>query len=318
MYAELAEIHPFRRMKETPIEELRRRVDASGGDKTPYLPVVEDLIAPGSAGGIRVRLYAPSKSRRLPAVLWVHGGGWTFGSLDGTDRTCRRLAADTGCAVVSLDYRKAPEHRFPAAIEDVIAAADWTVENAASLGLDASRLAIAGISSGADLAAAACLRARDRGSPIYALQLLVAPILDDDLGRPSMVADADPTLALADVAHVIEQYLGHPPPANNPLAFPSASASLAGLPPACIITAEFEPMRDGSVAYGERLQREARPKTTVHVIEGVGHSFFGLPAPAGEAAFALAVDAIRDALGPFEVEARPPDGLPPPASRLND
>jgi acetyl esterase len=295
LYDELAETYPMRRSRSTPVAELRRLADkqATGG---PAMHHVADHWAPGPSGPVRLRIYRPAELEVLPALLWIHGGGWVFGSIEGTDVQARELAESTGCAVVSLDYRKAPEHPYPAAIDDVSAAAAWVAGRAPELGLDPRRLAIGGISAGGNLAAAACLVARDRGGPSYVLQLLVASVLDIDPGRPSMLADADPTLAAADVAYFVEAYLGECVEAPAPYAVPMTAPSLAGLPPAVVLVGDLEPIADGAQAYAERLPQEGTA-AVVHRFPGVGHAFFGLPVAVGEEAFTIAANAVRRALG---------------------
>lgn len=225
-------------------------------------------------GSTRVREYRPTHTEDLPAVLYLHGGGFTVGSLDGVDELCRRIAAMASCVVFSVDYRLAPEHPFPAALEDTRAAYDWLVSGAVSLGIDGLRIAVAGDSAGGGLAASLCLDLRGRGLPQPVLQLLVYPAVDDSFTRTSWSDFADaPLLGTEDARWFWRQYVGDSGRAPDELAAPMRAASLAGLAPAHLITAEVDPLRDDAEAYADRLAAESVPVTRERY-RGVYHGFF--------------------------------------------
>jgi len=218
----------------------------------PDLERVEDV----DLGGVRARVYAASGSAMQPAVAWFHGGGWVVGSLDTHDAMCRRLAAASRCAVVAVDYRLAPEHRYPAAVEDAWAATRWIVENGSRLGLDAERLVVGGDSAGGNLAAAVALRARDHGIGLR-LQVLIYPVLDCNLQSPSYQSNAT---GFGLTANAMAWYWNHYCPAperrTEPDASPLRAGSLAGVAPALVVTCELDPLRDEGEAYARRLERE--------------------------------------------------------------
>ena len=223
---------------------------------------------------VRVREYRPSERTPSPAVLYVHGGGFTVGSLDGVDELCRRIAAQADCAVFSVEYRLAPEHPYPAALDDVCAAYAWLIDNAALLAVDPARVAVAGDSAGAGLAASLCLELRDRGRPQPVLQLLVYPAVDDTFQRPSWAAFSDaPLLGTEDARWFWRQYVGEDGVAPDDRAVPMRAGSLAGLAPAHVITAEVDPLRDDAEAYADRLAAEGVTVTRMRY-SGVFHGFF--------------------------------------------
>lgn len=225
--------------------------------------------------GVRVREYRPrERSAASPAVLYVHGGGFTVGSLDGVDELCRRVAVQAGCPVFSVEYRLAPEHPYPAALDDVRAAHAWLIDNAAHLGVDPRRVAVAGDSAGGGLAASLCLDLRERGEAQPALQLLVYPAVDDSFHRPSWTAFADaPLLGTEDARWFLRQYVGEVGVAPDVLAAPMRAANLAGLAPAHVITAEVDPLRDDAEAYAARLEAAGVTVTRTRY-RGVFHGFF--------------------------------------------
>lgn len=236
---------------------------------------VENRAVPGPAGDIPVRIYYPSEQTPLPVLVWYHGGGWVLGSLDGSDHTCRELANTAGCIVVSVDYRLAPEHKFPACPDDCEAAYSWVCENAASLGGDPRRVAVGGDSAGGNLAAVVSLRARDGGRPLPVFQLLIYPVTDSDFTRPSYVSNAEGyQLTLVSMQWFWEQYVSSVEEMEHPHAAVLRAADLHGLPPALIVTAEFDPLRDEGEAYGQRL-REAGVPATISRYDGMIHGFFG-------------------------------------------
>ncbi|MYH68007.1 MAG: alpha/beta hydrolase, partial [Dehalococcoidia bacterium] len=227
-------------------------------------------------GDIPVRIYRPTEAGNHSLLVWYHGGGWVIGDLDGADVTCRELAAKSGSVVVSVDYRLAPEHRYPAAHEDCYAATVWAAENAAELGADASKLAVGGDSAGGNLAAVVSLRARDEDGPAIRFQLLVYPVTDHDYGTDSYRDNADGYLLTRDgMEWFWNHYLGPDGDGSHPHASPLRAEDLSGLPPAHVITAEYDPLRDEGEAYAKRLQ-EAGVDVTQTRYAGQIHAFYGM------------------------------------------
>jgi acetyl esterase len=267
----------------------------------PPAPVaaVADRLVPGPAGELPVRVYTPEGSPPFPIVVFFHGGGWVVGTLDTYDPLCRALAAVTPAVVVSVDYRLAPEHRWPAAVEDAYAATEWASRNAAALGGAQHRLAVAGDSAGGNLAAVVALGARDRGGPAIAFQLLVYPVLDVAGGTASWQEYADGYHLTADgMRWYWDHYLGGADGAA-PDASPLRAAFVGGLPPALVIGAEYDILRDEGEAYAARLA-EAGVDATASRHAGVVHGFVRWRAVTGAAEDALqeAAAALRSALAP--------------------
>jgi acetyl esterase/lipase len=253
---------------------LRAGAAAAAGPKRPLL-AVDDLAIPGPAGTIPARLYAPPgvglEQRRL--VVYFHGGGWVLGDLDTHDSVCRFLAAGTAAAVLSVDYRLAPEHPFPAAAEDCFAAFRWAAAENARLGIDPSRIAVAGDSAGGNLAAAVSLLARDAGGPSPAMQALIYPVTDAVGGHLSRDTFADGfLLTRAEMEWFEDHYL--PPGADraDPRVSVLRAANLAGLPPAYVTTAGFDPLRDEGEDYAARM-REAGVTVAMRRHPGLIHGF---------------------------------------------
>jgi acetyl esterase len=237
---------------------------------------VEDRTIPGPAQPIPIRIYRPVAGTNLPALVYYHGGGWVIGTLDSVDRTCRALANASGCVLISVDYRLAPEHKFPAAVEDADAVLRYAAENAGEFDIDPNRIAVGGDSAGANLATVVCLIARDRGGPKIAFQLLVYPVTDYDDDRTSLHEFAQGYfLTRPMMDYFWGHYLARPEDGRNPHASPIKAESLAGLPPAMVITAECDPIRDQGEAYAQRL-RESGVPVSVKRYEGAIHVFFNL------------------------------------------
>jgi acetyl esterase len=260
-------------------------------------PPVAD-VTDRSAGSVAVRVYRP-QGDDLPILVWYHGGGWVIGDLETADASCRELAVRVGCVVVSVDYRLAPEHPFPAGVDDAWEALRWTADHARELGGDPARLAVGGDSAGGNIAAVVAHLARDRGGPPIAFQLLVYPVTDLRLGHPSMEENAEGYVLTRDS---MVWFRGHYVGANeadvmNPLASPLLAEDHAGLPPALIVTAEYDPLRDEGEAYGRKLE-EAGVPVTVHRFDGQIHGFVGMVALLDDAKVALeeAAEALRGAL----------------------
>jgi acetyl esterase len=254
------------------LEGVRAVTAPSEPRRTPEVAALRDHHVGNPA--VRVREYRPSEDACLPAVLYLHGGGFTVGSLDGVDDVCRLIATTAACAVFSVEYRLAPENPYPAALDDVRAGYSWLVAGAAALGIDAARIAVAGDSAGAGLAASLCLDLRDRGQRQPVLQVLVYPAVGDSFERPSWRDFADaPLLGAEDARWFWRQYVGEAGRAPDVLAAPLTAASLAGLAPAHVITAEVDPLRDDAEAYADRLAAEGVPVTRQRYL-GVFHGFF--------------------------------------------
>lgn len=254
-------------------EDLRS-IRAAAGSPEPVADVVERYL-PGPAGELRVRIYRPDGERPLPALLYFFGGGWTLGTIDTSDGICRSLTNLAGCATISVGYRLAPEHRFPAAVDDCYAATCWVAEHAAELQVDPDRLAVGGDSAGGNLAAAVTLLARD-GGPTLVHQLLVYPNTDYLADTPSRRENTDPLLFNStSVDWYWRHYLTGPADGENPLASPLRASDLTGLPPATVLTAEYDPLRDEGEQYAERLQQAGVPvELTRHA--GMVHGFFAM------------------------------------------
>jgi acetyl esterase len=264
-------------VNELPVEEARRTTEEAAAELFgPADPVgsVVDRAIPGPGGAIRLRIYAPAGTARpLPALAYFHGGGWVIGSLDTHDGVCRSLAARTPCVVVAVDYRLAPEHRFPAAVDDTWAATAWVAEHAASIGADPARIAVGGDSAGGTLAAVTALRARDRGLEL-ALQLLVYPVTDHSFETASYSECATGYgLTLEAMRWFWGHYLGPDGDGSHPEASPLRAAHLTGLAPALVITAELDPLRDEGEAYARRLERAGIPVALTRY-EGMLHGFY--------------------------------------------
>lgn len=272
-------------------------IQASGGEPEPVHEVV-DLEISGPAGDLPLRVYRPSAGRPLPALLYFFGGGWVLGTIDTADGVSRSLANSAGALVVVVGYRLAPEHPFPAAADDCYAALRWVSEHADELGADPARLAVGGDSAGGNLAAGVALRARADGLAL-AGQLLVYPNTDQEADDESMRTSDDRYLFNRhSVAWYRQHYLANPDDAANPLASPLRAETLAGLPPALVITAEYDPLRDQGEAYARRLADEG-VKVQLSRYPGMAHGFFTMAGAvdASQAALAEAGAALRAWLG---------------------
>jgi acetyl esterase len=258
---------------------------------------VLDRTVPGPAGEIPVRVYTPAGEGPLPVVVYFHGGGWVIGDLEVVDQPCRQLASAAGAIVVSVDYRLAPEHRYPAAFEDSYAATVWIGAHAAEIGGDPARLAVAGDSAGGNLAAAVALAARDRGGPELAAQLLIYPVTDFNFGTASYHDNREGyLLTKGSMQWFWAHYLGAQDLDKDPYACPLRADSLVGLPAAYVATSEYDPLRDEGEAYARRLE-EAGVAVTAKRFDGLLHGFFWMLAAVPSAAGVLddMVDVLRKA-----------------------
>jgi acetyl esterase len=233
----------------------------------------EDRTIPGPAGDIPVRVYTPAGDGPKPVILYFHGGGWVIGDLDVCDNPVRRIANTTGAVVVSVDYRLAPEHFYPAAFDDSYAATVWVAEHAAELGGDPERIATCGDSAGGNLAAAIAIAARDRQGPRLAAQLLLYPVTDFDFTTGSYEENGEGyLLTRGSMQWFWAHYLGPQELGKDPFACPARADDLVGLPPAFVATAEFDPLRDEGEAYAANL-RTAGVDVTAKRYDGMVHGF---------------------------------------------
>lgn len=284
-------------LHELPVAVAREGLAALFGTQpggTLPLAAIEDRRVPGPAGEIPVRVYRPEGRPPLPLVVFFHGGGWVLGNLESHDGTCRTLARAVPAVVVSVDYRLAPEHKFPAAAEDAFAATRWAAEHAASLGGDAARVAVAGDSAGGNLAAVVALMARDRGGPPLVHQVLVYPPTDAACDTASYEENAEGYFLTRDgMRWFWGHYLPSPAEGRHPYASPLRAEDLRGLPPALVITAEYDPLRDEGEAYAARL-RAAGVGAVTRRFDGMIHAFASLTGTFPEAT--VAIDAVAAAL----------------------
>lgn len=261
------------------LRQVRGRVDPASEQA---VGEVHELKVPTRAAPVRARMYAPEQAPAvLPLLLMVHGGGFVFGDLEGYyDHICRVLCAQVRCRVLSVNYRLAPEHKFPAAADDVFDALAWAHAEAASLGVDPQRIAIGGGSAGANLAASTALRLRDTGGLALTGQLLLYPIVDWHTPASSSLSDfaEGHYLTGADVRWFWQQYLATEADHQHPYAVPLAAQDLSKLPPALVITAEFDPLRDGGEIYAQRLAADG-VAVSLSRCAGMVHGFLAFPTP---------------------------------------
>ena len=253
----------------------------------PDVGAVTERSVEGPGGDLRLRIYRPAGQGPFPLLAFFHGSGFVLCSLDTHDGMCRHLCAGAGCVVVSVDYRLAPEHKYPAGLDDCVFATRWIAEHAAELEGDADRLAVAGDSAGGNLAAAAALCIRDLAGPRLIGQLLIYPVTDYHTpGTPSYDENADGYGLTRDtMVWFWDHYLTDPSEAANPYVSPLRAHDLANLPPALVVTAEYDPLRDEGEYYAEKLRAAGTPTITSRW-DGMNHGFFfwvGRVDKAGEA-----------------------------------
>ena len=294
---------PFHKL---PLEQQRSASEKMQFVFRPAAPEVADahqghMSRPSAAGGpLRFRLYRPLGSTiqdELPVLLWLHGGGWTLGNIESYDVVCRELANHSGCAVLALAYRLAPEHPFPAAVDDCFFAIRWIAEHAAKLGIDAHQLAVGGDSAGGNLAAVTALRCRDEGGPALAFQLLIYPSTDQRGITPSHTRFANGYLLSQDSIRFFQHcYLPQEADYLDWRASPLLAETLAGLPPALVLTASHDTLVDDARAYANALTAAGVP-VQHHNYAGMIHGFFTLGKAFTDAnkAVAEASTALRDA-----------------------
>ncbi len=271
-----ANLPPYPRIGAAAARELYRETRGALAPPPPEVAKVEDLQASGPAGPIPVRLYralGTAADERLPVLVYFHGGGWTIGDLDTHDIVCREFANLARCAVISVDYRLAPEHKFPAAVEDAIAATHWTGRMAETLGLDPTRVAVGGDSAGGNLAAVVALTLRDAGGPPLAMQVLIYPAVDMTVDRESHRKFAEGYLLTREsIQWFVSNYLRGAEDVADWRASPLRASDLAGVAPAYVITAGFDPLLDEGKAFADRLH-EAGVPVTYECFEGMIHGF---------------------------------------------
>jgi acetyl esterase len=269
-----------RPLHELGVAQARKEFDifqtVLSGRPAPVGEIIDRTIA-GPAGRMRVRLYRPAGTvaRLLPTILYFHGGGWVIGSLEGYDLPCRFFCARTGCAVVAVDYRLAPEHKFPAAVDDAVASFHWLAEQAVALGMDPARIVVAGDSAGGTLAAVVSQLVRGQART-PCLQWLIYPATDLAADTPSHKSCAKGFLLTQDdMAWFLGQYLNDIGEVADPRVSPLKAPDLAGLPPALVFTAGFDPLRDEGQAYADRLAA-AGVKTIHREFDSLIHGFVGM------------------------------------------
>ena len=238
---------------------------------------VEDRTIPGPGGEIPVRIYRPSAEAGLPVVTFFHGGGWVIGNLESHDHLCRVLASKAECVVVAVDYRLAPEHKFPAAVDDAWAALEWVVANADELGVDADRVAVAGDSAGGNLSAVVSVMARDSEHIDVIKQVLIYPVTDADCDRPSMTDNAEGYFLTREGMDWFHGHYADDDTDTSDWRWSPINADLEGVASAVIVTAEYDPLRDQGRAFGEALEA-AGVEVESTTYEGMFHGFFSMDA----------------------------------------
>ena len=279
-----------RPLHELSVDEARQAESLPVAEPVPVHSIAEHSFA-GPGGALRIRLFRPGPQRSYPLLVFLFGGGWVTGSIDASDPVCRRLAIATPCAVAAVDYRLAPEHPFPAAVEDCYAATRWLDAHADELGLDRARIAVGGGSAGANLAAAVARLAVERGGPSLVFQLLVYPPTDARADTPSLRGAGDPLFLDRDaVAWCWSHYLARDSDRDDPRASPLRAGDVRGLPPALVITAEHDPLRDEAELYAAKLAAGGVPTELVR-FDGMVHGFFSMTGVVDAAAEAQALAA---------------------------
>jgi acetyl esterase len=286
-----------------PVEARSSRVEPMKmlGGEPDALERVEDLSVPGPGGDVPVRIYARAHSGLRPALVYFHGGGFVFGNLDTHDAVCRALAKQSGAVVISVDYRLSPEDKFPAAVEDSYAVTRWAAANAERLGIDERRITVGGDSAGGNLATVVAMRCRDAGGPALASQLLIYPVTDVSSFETASHRELAEGYFLTRAA--MDWFIGHYLPSNDltrhPEVSPLLAPDLSRLPPALVITAEFDPLRDEGEAYAQRLRQAGVPVTLTRY-PGMIHGFVSMRGvlAGGRQAIREAAEYIQQAVDP--------------------
>ncbi|HVS76828.1 MAG TPA: alpha/beta hydrolase [Steroidobacteraceae bacterium] len=285
------------RLGELPLAQLREGPPPFPMGAPAEMAEVVDLRVSNSAGAVPARLYRPRDVKPLPLLVYFHGGGFVLGSIDSHDTITRALAREADCAVMSVGYRLAPEHRFPAAVEDCIAAVRWAHAHASELGVDTGRIAVGGDSAGGNLATVVAIHGRDEGCPPIAAQLLIYPVTR--LRAPAEGSMRENGrgyfLEADDMSWFESHYLGESGGPDHPDASPLLAPSLSRLPPAFVLTAEFDPLRDQGEEYAARM-RDAGVEVSQARYAGAIHGFFGMPIALGQRALTEAADWLKTRL----------------------
>jgi acetyl esterase len=260
------------------VQQAREAIRALFATREPPLPLkkVEDRVV--NVGGVKlpVRIYTPDANGPLPILVFFHGGGWVVGDLESHDGTCRALANGAGCIVIAVDYRLAPEHKFPAAADDCYGATKWAALNAASFGGDPTRIAVGGDSAGGNLAAVVAQMATDRGAPTIKYQLLIYPVTNYSYDTASYKNNGEGyLLTKGSMQWFWNHYLNNPNDGENPYASPLRGQRLSNLPPAWVLTAEFDPLCDEGAAYAKKM-KDAGVAVEYTDYKGMIHGFFSL------------------------------------------
>jgi len=288
---------PVPEYRSQPLAELRKNFDTMAA-KVPKLQEPLARVETKPLGALRLRLYVPEGKGPFPALLYLHGGGWVLGDLESHDDVCRSLARRTPAVVVSVDYRRSPEAKFPLPLDDCEAGLRWLHGHAADLGVDASRIAVGGDSAGGNLAAGLALRIRDKGGPRIAFQLLIYPVTDRSVGTDSYREFAAGFgLTRSNMQWFWESYLNETAERDNPEVSPLRAKSLSGLPPAFVLTAQVDVLRDEGEAFAKRLHDAGVPTKAVRY-RGMNHGFIRMGAvyPQADRALGDLAAALRDGL----------------------
>lgn len=299
----MAVIPPLPEVTPESVGRVRARVtEAAAHQPRPDVHAVADRTVPGPAGAIPVRVYRPNAGEALPVLVFAHGGGWSICNIETHDGLCREIANRSGCIVVSVEYRLAPEDPFPAAAEDFYAAAAWVAEHAAEIGGDPDRVAVGGDSAGGNLAAVASLMSRDRGGPSFAFQLLAYPALDAVSRRPSATDNGDAPMLNRKSSQSMWQAYAAGADLRDPYLSPLHADDLAGLPPGLVVTAQWDMGVDDARAYTAAVT-EAGGDMELLVVEGTVHGFLSYysQVPACSDALDHACNALRAAVRPTTV-----------------
>lgn len=255
---------------------------------------IHDLMIPSSHGGIKARLYKAENTNQRPLLVWYHGGGWVLGDLDSAELTCRDIASQSGCHVLSVDYRLAPEHPFPAAYDDAVIALRYAFEHAVELGVDASQIAVGGDSAGANLATCTCIAARDQDLEVI-YQLLIYPVVEANFDNTSYQENANDYFLTRNLMKWFwGQYVPEEAIRSDPRVAP-LNNDLNGLPPAWLLTVQFDPLRDEGLKYANALEQAGVPVATAHSSDTI-HGFFTTPTKSGALARKEAANRLKSAL----------------------
>ncbi len=289
-------VPPMHTLRPTEARKFYRERRAFTQPEAPPVAEVRDLQASGPHGPITLRLYKPLAAAPLPVLVYFHGGGWTIGDLDTHDTLCRELANRAGCAVLAVDYRMGPEHRFPCAVDDCLAATYWCRDHAAQLGLDARRIAVGGDSAGGNLAAVVAIAARDAGDLALVFQMLIYPATDQRRGAASHTSNGQGYLLTNDtIRYFHDHYITDPAHDLDWRASPLLHHDLSRLPDALVLTAGYDPLRDEGLMYSQSLTQAGNRATHI-CFERQIHGFITMGRVIDEANAAVAICAAQLAL----------------------